>query len=48
MKRFMTLLVAGFLIAGLVGCATTTERKTYRTLKSPAIGFQYDAPVHHN
>lgn len=40
MKGYITLVLIVTFTFGLIGCAATTERKTYRSLKSPTITFQ--------
>ncbi|WP_429885239.1 hypothetical protein [Geoalkalibacter halelectricus] len=37
MKRIMMLLVLVAFTVGMIGCATTTEPKSYRSMKAPTI-----------
>lgn len=45
MKKVFSLFLVTLLSLALSACAPTTERKSYRSIKCPACGYQFDAPA---
>jgi hypothetical protein len=45
MKRGLQLVTAALVALSLTACAATTEKHSYRSIKCPACGYEFDRPT---
>jgi len=45
MKRTLSILLALLITLSLAACAATDHRHSYRSVKCPSCGYQFDKPA---